>query len=457
MTRATPRPTRIHLTCPHKERYAQLVEAAHDVGYDLTYWPKRAQAFIFAGTQKDLAAFETWEQQTATNNLQRIAFLNGPSQRLNMLLSRTGNLTLHQVASSHINDFSARILGHFFLKDQLTPLASRFIGQSLALRRCLDQLRASAEHRLPLLIHGESGCGKELCAQFLHKQRNIGKLMTVNCASLSPQLVESELFGHHKGAFTGAESERVGILSQTKDGTCFLDEIGELPLQAQASLLRAVEYDEIRPVGANQPHPFQGRLVLATNRNLAEKSKNGTFRFDLYQRLLTLSVTLPPLRQRKEDIPLLMHHFLQELNQEHNYAMAMPEDLSDCFRYDWPGNVRELRNTITRAYIMNERRGTRLIINLDPQLKEQDEHSARPQHQNETGTESETETEENPNTVQIPYHVHKDTWPLLQNRALETMLTTLTEREGGVTQNVINKTGLSRSQLYRKLKTLKEP
>lgn len=447
MTRAVPRPTRIHLTCPNQERYAELVEFGHDVGYDLTNKPSRAQAFIFAGTFKELAKFEAWESQTAGSKIQRMAFIHGPSQRLNMLLDKTQNLKIVRVASPASYDFAAPILGHFFLRDELPFLANHFIGQSLALRQCLEQLEAAARHRLPLLIHGESGCGKELCAQLIHKQRKLGKLMTVNCASLNPQLVESELFGHRKGAFTGAESDRVGILTQTKEGTCFLDEIGELPLQAQANLLRVVEYNEIRPVGANQPHAFEGRLVLATNRDLAVESQRGGFRFDLYQRLLTLAVTLPPLRKRKEDIPLLIHHFLEALNEEHQWAMAMPEDLSDCFRYNWPGNVRELRNLVTRSYILGGSKGQRLTLNLDTQLKEQDE--SQPQANEEV-------CEDDPNTVQIPYHVQEDTWTSLHDRALETMLTVLTEREGGVSQNVMDKTGLSRSQLYRRLKALKD-
>jgi two-component system response regulator HydG len=204
----------------------------------------------------------------------------------------------------------------------------------------------------PVLVLGESGTGKELVARSIHfNGPNASKpFVPVDCGSLVSSLIESELFGHVKGAFTGADRAKEGLLVSAEGGTVFLDEIGELPLDLQAKLLRALQEKEVRPVGATQARPISARVLAATNRDLAAMVEQGRFRKDLFFRLNVVNLRIPPLRERRSDIPLLAMHFLAQMERESGVERTFSdESLRVMAEYDWPGNVRELENAIERA------------------------------------------------------------------------------------------------------------
>jgi DNA-binding NtrC family response regulator len=203
-----------------------------------------------------------------------------------------------------------------------------------------------------VLILGESGTGKELVARSIHFNGiNAAKpFIPVDCGALVPTLIESELFGHVKGAFTGADRAKEGLLASADGGTVFLDEIGELPLDLQSKLLRALQEKEVRPVGATQSRPISARVLAATNRDLATMVEQGRFRKDLYFRLNVVNLRIPPLRSRREDIALLAMHFLERINKDTGMERVFSDEtLRMITEYDWPGNVRELENAIERA------------------------------------------------------------------------------------------------------------
>jgi DNA-binding NtrC family response regulator len=207
-----------------------------------------------------------------------------------------------------------------------------------------------------VFIHGESGTGKELVAESVHREsQRKGRFIPVNCGGLSKDLVSSQLFGHEKGAFTGADAQRAGFFEQADKGTLFLDEITEMPLDMQAHLLRVLETRRVLRLGASKELPIDTRLVAATNRDPAQAVKDGLLREDLYFRLSVFPIALPPLRQRQGDLPVLAELFLSELNQAQGTAKVMsPESLQVLEQHNWPGNVRELKHVIQRAFIMAE-------------------------------------------------------------------------------------------------------
>lgn len=230
------------------------------------------------------------------------------------------------------------------------------VGRSPAMAQLTQSLRRVAAVNSTVLLQGESGTGKELVARALHElsARAQGPFVPVNCASMSPELIESELFGHAKGAFTGASKARDGLFYYAQGGTLFLDEVAELPLALQATLLRALEDLKIRPVGSQQLLPVNVRIVAATNRSLAGEVAAGRFRKDLYYRLQVVELTLPPLREHKEDIPDLVAHFMAQLAPSLGVEpLAITGgEMAYLTQYDWPGNVRELRNLIERSLIL---------------------------------------------------------------------------------------------------------
>ena len=222
------------------------------------------------------------------------------------------------------------------------------VGESVAMQRLYAILERVAASDIDVLIHGESGTGKELVATELiqRSSRADGPVVVFDCGAISPSLVESELFGHVRGAFTGADREREGAFEAADGGTLFLDEIGELPLELQPKLLRALEAREVRRVGQNRPKRVDVRVIAATNRDLEPEVNRDRFREDLYYRLAKLTVRVPPLRDRLEDIPLLVEAFA---------TSPLPEDaLEDLQLHDWPGNVRELRNYVERSLVLGE-------------------------------------------------------------------------------------------------------
>jgi len=233
------------------------------------------------------------------------------------------------------------------------------IGQSAALAKEIKRVGKVARSKSTVLIVGETGTGKELIATAIHKNSpRAGKpFQVVNCAALSETLLESELFGHVKGAFTGAIADKKGILEAADGGTLFLDEIGDMPLPMQAKLLRALESGEVQPVGSHSTRCVDVRFVAATHRNLAEAVTEDRFREDLLYRLHAQgAIRIPPLRERREDIPLLVHHFIEQANAENNLAVEgiTSEALRKLTNYTWPGNVRELRNIIEGMVIESE-------------------------------------------------------------------------------------------------------
>lgn len=231
-------------------------------------------------------------------------------------------------------------------------------GECAEMRKLFDLISKVAPTSTTVMIQGESGTGKELAARALHalSPRKDGPLICVNCAAIPESLIESELFGHEKGAFTGAVTARNGLIEAADGGTLFLDEIGELPLEAQARLLRVLQESEIRRVGSTQSRKVDIRLVTATHRNLRAMSKVGEFREDLYYRLNVMQLNIPPLRDRGEDIVGLAHLLLQRLSKQMDKGELQfaPEALDLIRRHRWPGNVRELENAIERAVILTD-------------------------------------------------------------------------------------------------------
>jgi transcriptional regulator with GAF, ATPase, and Fis domain len=231
------------------------------------------------------------------------------------------------------------------------------VGQSPRFRELLEKVRLVAGTSATVLITGETGTGKELVARAIHNlsPRRDRPLVKINCAAISAGLVESELFGHVKGAFTGATERRVGRFEHAHGGTLFLDEVTELPLESQAKLLRVLQEQEFEPVGSNRTVKVDVRVLAATNRNLTEAVREGRLRMDLYYRLQVIPVEVPPLRERREDIPSLAAHFLTRLARQFGRRVNhIPETtLRQLMAYDWPGNIRELENFLARAVVLS--------------------------------------------------------------------------------------------------------
>ena len=230
------------------------------------------------------------------------------------------------------------------------------IGHSPSMQRVFDILGQVSSTNATVLVLGESGTGKELVTRALHlnSPRRDGHFVAVNCAAMSEGLIESELFGHVKGAFTGALSAKEGRIVYADGGTLFLDEVGDMPLETQAKLLRVLETREVQPVGGNTVRKVDVRLVAATNRDLRAMVEAGTFREDLLFRLQVVTVELPPLRERAGDVPVLIDYFISELAEQHGRAVRgiTPEARTALVRYSWPGNVRELRNVIENMVVL---------------------------------------------------------------------------------------------------------
>jgi len=254
-----------------------------------------------------------------------------------------------------------RVVSHLKLKTENRVLREKIksrqgfgsiVGTSPEMEKLYRIVAKAAHSTHPVLILGESGTGKELVARSIHFSGPFRDkpFIPVDCGSLVPTLIESELFGYVKGAFTGAQHAKDGLLAIAEGGTVFLDEVGELPVDLQAKLLRAIQEKEIRPVGSTKQIPINVRILAATNRDLEEGVAQGTFRRDLYFRLNVLSLRIPSLRERRQDIPLLAAHFLERLSRNSEQERTLSDDaLKAMLAYDWPGNVRELENCLERA------------------------------------------------------------------------------------------------------------
>jgi two-component system response regulator HydG len=235
------------------------------------------------------------------------------------------------------------------------PLDPGFIATTSRMRHVLLMVERAARSRVPVLLEGETGTGKELLARAIHAwgPRHRAPFVVQNCGALSESLLESELFGHVRGAFTGAERDRQGLFVEAADGTVFLDEIAEAPPAVQVKLLRVLQHGEVKAVGADRPHPVRARIVAASNRALAAEVEDGRFRRDLYYRLSVFPLRIPPLRQRAADVPLLAAHFLTRFEREERRRTGgfAPETLALLARHSWPGNVRELEHEVHRLVL----------------------------------------------------------------------------------------------------------
>ena len=236
---------------------------------------------------------------------------------------------------------------------------SNIIGRSPQMQRVFELIRRSAQAFSTVLILGESGTGKELVAQAIHQNspRRDGPFVAVNCAAMAPTLVESELFGHEKGSFTGADQRRIGRFEQASGGTLFIDEIGEFEVSLQVKLLRVMENRVITPVGGNKDIKVDTRVLAATSRDIRDMMAKGTFREDLYYRLNVITIDLPPLRQRLDDIPLLVKRFMERVNKQNGTSITSiaPNVIDALQKYQWPGNVRELLNIIERMMVLTDK------------------------------------------------------------------------------------------------------
>ncbi len=244
---------------------------------------------------------------------------------------------------------------------------SDIIGNSKVLKRSLNLIKKVSKTDSSIILLGESGTGKELFANAIHvnSTRKDKAFIKVNCAAIPENLIESELFGYEKGAFTGAVNSKPGKFELANNGTLFLDEIGELPLTVQSKLLRAIQEQEIERLGGTKTIKVDIRLISATNRNIEEEVQNGKFREDLYFRLNVMPIHIPPLRERSSDIPLLVQFFIEKFNRKigGNIDSISSDSLKRLLEYNWPGNVRELENMIERSYILSE--GKKLIVNAN--------------------------------------------------------------------------------------------
>jgi two-component system response regulator HydG len=291
-----------------------------------------------------MTAFGTVEKAVEAMRAGAYDFVEKPLKRLQMVK------TVRKAAERH-----QLIVENKDLRQQLSQLSDRsIVGSAASLRSALEIATQAAPSSANVLILGESGTGKELLARFIHERSGRGKFVGVNLSALPETIVESELFGHEKGAFTGAVARRDGRIAEAEGGTLFLDEIGELSPAVQVKLLRVLQEGEYQPVGG-RTKKADFRLIAATNRDLHAAVEAGEFREDLYYRLNVIALTSPPLRARREDIPLLAEHFVEMYcTKNQKEPLAVDRDaIERLVAYDWPGNVRELQNVIERAVVLN--------------------------------------------------------------------------------------------------------
>src|SRR5271156_5992284 len=284
----------------------------------------------------------TIEMAVKATRLGAIDFLEKPVSTDKLLLTVDNALRLRHLEDEN-RDLKRRLGRHYS------------VWASSAMREAMAQVETVAASETRVCIRGETGTGKELIARTLHEKRarRNGPFISLNCAAIPAELMESEIFGHEKGSFTGAAGRHIGKFEQAHGGTLFLDEIGDMPIAMQAKLLRVLEEGEIERVGGDKPITVDVRVIVATHRNLEEQARQGAFREDLYHRIFVFPIVLPPLRERREDIRVLAEHFIKQLDEQNHWKSRTlsSEAVAELERYPWPGNVRELRNVIERVLL----------------------------------------------------------------------------------------------------------
>lgn len=339
------------------------------------------------------------------------------------------------------------------------------VGSSASMENVIRIGKKSAASNIPVLIEGESGVGKEMIARAIqgNSDRSGKPFVTVNCGALPENLVESILFGHEKGAFTGANEKHIGKFQEANGGTLFLDEVGELPLDVQVKLLRAIQEGEVDPVGARKSVKVDIRLISATNRNLLEEVSNGRFREDLYYRLNVFPLSIPPLRERREEIADLAKHFTRKIAAEEGREAIQSVDkdaLKLLHSYDWPGNIRQLENAIFRAVVLCD--GDQLTLDEFPQIAAQvktlgtridlavPEVPVTPKLDSVELSDLKLEERETPSKGLVLTDENGDIYPLeyIEKEAIRQAI----EHYGGQMSKIARQLGIGRSTLYRKLR-----
>ncbi|HEV3036804.1 MAG TPA: sigma-54 dependent transcriptional regulator [Candidatus Angelobacter sp.] len=309
-----------------------------------------------------------------------------------------------------------------------------FTGEKM--RRLMAQVERVASSESRVCILGETGTGKELIARAIHNKsaRKAGPMVTLNCAAVPAELIESELFGHEKGSFTGAASRHVGKFEQAHEGTLFLDEIGDMPLHMQAKLLRVLEQNEVERIGGDKPVKVNARVIVATHRNLEALVSQGNFRQDLFHRIFVFPVTLPPLRERPEDVPALATHFAAQITKQNGWKETgfAPEAMLAMQAYSWPGNIRELRNVVERLLLFSED-NMMTAVTVQAALPSLPSHTAAP--------------------ANVPTPVTGALSDRVEQFERQVILDEVKRQNGHIT-NTAKALGLERSHLYKKCQQL---
>jgi DNA-binding NtrC family response regulator len=359
-----------------------------------------------------------------------------PSNADRQLLLELGAAEIITPRSWNPAHVAERILAHLILEGDVRPYSFGEIrGATGVMRNLYRDIETIAPLSDTVLILGETGTGKELIAREVHRASGrAGGFIAINCAELSVELTGSDLFGHKKGAFTGATAARHGLLAEAGPGTVFLDEIGEFDLLAQAKLLRVLEDKTVRRVGSNTWETIKARFILATNRNLEGECENGSFRTDLLYRINELTLESAPLRERMADIPLLVKHFVSEFNREHGKDLQIPPNtLDSLFNYLWPGNVRELRGVVRKAAAYADQAGHISAIRLQDTSARRRHHQTMPRNS-------------------IDFDPGSDKWRDVLHRTQSAYFRAVLAAANGNKEEAAKRAGMSRSQFYEKLK-----
>lgn len=339
-----------------------------------------------------------------------------------------------------------RIIAQLIVDGDITPSScGKLQGASRPMRDLYNDMLVMSPLPDPVLILGETGTGKELVAGEIHNlSKRPDKFLPINCGELSLELAGSDLFGHKRGSFTGATEARQGLLAEAGRGTIFLDEIGELDLKAQAILLRVLEERKVRRIGSNQTEEVPARIVLATNRDLEFECEEGRFRKDLFERIRGFALELCPLRERREDIPLLVNHFLDEFNRENKREVKLASGaLDSLFDYEWSGNVRELRAAVRRAAAFAGSNGFITDWQLSPATRRGRKRKGLGESQ---GLENAKHF--------VPFDPATDTWRDFLERAQAAYFKAVLKATDNNKTEAIRRSGLSSSQFYEKIKSI---